>query len=301
MLSRFTGNRDIDFKIMMILSDEDLKNFCKIENTYLQSLCSNETFWFNRFVNKFGKNVYKAKDKTWREYYEWLSGNYHPLSTQHLNDMMKKYGIINSIVLDKENITVNNKINEHSKTIKKLYNENYRGNYILKSDLEIKQIIGDILASTMPITGITIFEKDIASLFSFIGIPSVQSGMEKYFIIPREGKLIETFVWTNEKMSDAQFYQYYMDVTDNNNRYYLFNVNQIWKENPNIIFIPYIRVAGTKEEIYDYFIQNKADPVTVKGYIALAYTKDNVKANKSQEFEIEQNIAKAYQKYSVNK
>ena len=79
---RFTGVKDIDFKILEELDDSDLTNVCVV-NTYLNDICKDETFWRNRLLNKYrfllgnAENIihnYKAKDILWKQYYIWLHG-----------------------------------------------------------------------------------------------------------------------------------------------------------------------------------------------------------------------------------
>jgi len=43
----FSGNKDIDFLILMQLNDYELSQVFKI-NKYLNSFCNNKNFWFNR-------------------------------------------------------------------------------------------------------------------------------------------------------------------------------------------------------------------------------------------------------------
>ena len=79
---RFTGVKDIDFKILEELDDSNLTNVCVV-NTYLNDICKDETFWRNRLLNKYrfllgnAENIihnYKPKDILWKEYYVWLHG-----------------------------------------------------------------------------------------------------------------------------------------------------------------------------------------------------------------------------------
>ena len=52
-MNKFTGVKDIDFKILMNLDDSELGKVCQT-NKYLNSLCKDNTFWFNKIHNKLG-------------------------------------------------------------------------------------------------------------------------------------------------------------------------------------------------------------------------------------------------------
>jgi hypothetical protein len=68
----FTGLKDTDLLILMELNDNDLFKVCSI-NKYLNSLCNNEYFWYNRIVKKYGEDVAKQTNKnTWKKYYIFL-------------------------------------------------------------------------------------------------------------------------------------------------------------------------------------------------------------------------------------
>lgn len=74
--SGFTNNRDTDILILTQMSDEDLLNVCSV-NTYLHSLCNQESFWINRLINRFGNQVLEGKleELTWKDYYLTLVGS----------------------------------------------------------------------------------------------------------------------------------------------------------------------------------------------------------------------------------
>ena len=48
---KFTGNKDIDNKILQDLDDKSLSQICQV-NKYIYNLCKEEQFWTNRFVRK---------------------------------------------------------------------------------------------------------------------------------------------------------------------------------------------------------------------------------------------------------
>ena len=77
----FTGLPAADIIILNELSDTDLINVCA-SNKYLNHICNNESFWFNKVLNKYssklgsGKEIrdkYMLPGTTWKEYYLWLS------------------------------------------------------------------------------------------------------------------------------------------------------------------------------------------------------------------------------------
>jgi len=69
LYSKFSGIKDVDLLILMILEDADLFKICLL-NKYFNSLCNDEYFWYNRIVKKYGKDVAnKNINKKWKKYY----------------------------------------------------------------------------------------------------------------------------------------------------------------------------------------------------------------------------------------
>ena len=73
----FTGIRDLDLEILSKLDDRELGRICSTDK-YFRQLCTNEDFWRNRVVKRFGKylgdletiNSFRTKySYTWRKYY----------------------------------------------------------------------------------------------------------------------------------------------------------------------------------------------------------------------------------------
>lgn len=65
--------RDIDYKILNLLSDKDLNNFCRINK--FKSICEDDMFWKSRILAIFGSNSKevlknKPKSQTYKEFYE---------------------------------------------------------------------------------------------------------------------------------------------------------------------------------------------------------------------------------------
>lgn len=64
-----TGIRDIDLKILEELSDQELFSFCLV-NKEANKLCSNEVFWRNRFIKRFGQfNRWKPENRSYKNFY----------------------------------------------------------------------------------------------------------------------------------------------------------------------------------------------------------------------------------------
>lgn len=60
MFSTFTGNRDTDDKILLGLPYPTLLRMCRSDK-YLQSICSDESFWANRVAKDYGFEILKLK------------------------------------------------------------------------------------------------------------------------------------------------------------------------------------------------------------------------------------------------
>ncbi len=64
-----TGIKDVDLKILDELSDQELFSFCLV-NTDANRLCSNEVFWRNRFIKRFGKfSKMKPENRSYKNFY----------------------------------------------------------------------------------------------------------------------------------------------------------------------------------------------------------------------------------------
>jgi uncharacterized protein YuzE len=67
----FTNIKDINMKILLDIDDKDLIKAC-LTNKYINSICNDDTFWRNRFFNKYGEEgskVIKPSDSTWKQHY----------------------------------------------------------------------------------------------------------------------------------------------------------------------------------------------------------------------------------------
>lgn len=74
-MEKFTGHKDIDYLILLNLSDKDFGHFCSI-NSYIRNLCRNENLWRQKTLNRFGeilggqeKILKNKKEETWRNLY----------------------------------------------------------------------------------------------------------------------------------------------------------------------------------------------------------------------------------------
>ncbi len=64
-----TGIKDVDLKILEELNDQELFSFCLV-NTEANKLCSNEVFWRNRFIKRFGKfSGIKPEKRSYKNFY----------------------------------------------------------------------------------------------------------------------------------------------------------------------------------------------------------------------------------------
>lgn len=67
----FTGNVDVDLKIMMELDNKDLVEVCAT-SAKLHKLCNEYPyFWMNKFIKDYGREAakYKPKERSWKNHY----------------------------------------------------------------------------------------------------------------------------------------------------------------------------------------------------------------------------------------
>jgi hypothetical protein len=100
-----TGMKDVDLKILSELSDRDLFQFC-LSNKDAAELCRSETFWRNRFYNKyeslfpdFDIITLKPNYETWKKFYL-----YAVVNLEEYND--KNWSFLNIIDWDVNTDTV---------------------------------------------------------------------------------------------------------------------------------------------------------------------------------------------------
>ena len=65
-----SGVKDVDLIILSNLNDKDLFSLCMVDK-YTNNLCKIESFWMNRFINRFGDMAakYKPENRSWRNHY----------------------------------------------------------------------------------------------------------------------------------------------------------------------------------------------------------------------------------------
>ena len=59
-MNKLTGNKQTDFIVLMNLNDQELGKVCKV-NKYVNSLCADPHFWFNRIIIFFALNSEEVK------------------------------------------------------------------------------------------------------------------------------------------------------------------------------------------------------------------------------------------------
>ena len=66
----FTPIKDVNLEIMSKMDDKTLLNVCAT-NKYGRELCRNESFWRNRFLQKYGEMAAKRKPekRSWKNHY----------------------------------------------------------------------------------------------------------------------------------------------------------------------------------------------------------------------------------------
>ena len=66
----FSGNRNVDRMILEQLDDRDLMNAC-LTDKRINEICKDDSFWYNRYVKKFGKEHLDIKPsiRSWRNQY----------------------------------------------------------------------------------------------------------------------------------------------------------------------------------------------------------------------------------------
>ena len=60
-MKALSGIKDVDLKILQDLEDTDFEKVCSV-NKYVKNLCNDETFWFNRLINKKNMNLEEIRD-----------------------------------------------------------------------------------------------------------------------------------------------------------------------------------------------------------------------------------------------
>ena len=77
-MSKLSGDKNVNFMILMKLNDKELSMVCSV-NKYVNELCKDETFWFNRVLLTYKYSPEVSRDMktyldfdTWKEFYFWV-------------------------------------------------------------------------------------------------------------------------------------------------------------------------------------------------------------------------------------
>ena len=100
-----TGNKDIDFKILLELNDTELGRVCQV-NKYVNSLCNDDNFWrlkVYRFNSLITPDQYKYlnKGKTFYEFATWKD---------MYKNILERGGIYSFMVEDEDIEHINNEL-----------------------------------------------------------------------------------------------------------------------------------------------------------------------------------------------
>lgn len=79
MSNPFTGNKQADMLILQEVDDRELNVICQSGNRYVNSLCSDQTFYINRAVKRLGYPIQQLRvlkgSYSWKELYYALARN----------------------------------------------------------------------------------------------------------------------------------------------------------------------------------------------------------------------------------
>ena len=86
-----TGIKDVDLLILSQMDDKTLYNFCKV-NKSARKLCSDENFWKNRLIQKYGQDAakYKPEKKSWKKHYSFV--HYAVFNTGYTSRIIYRIG-----------------------------------------------------------------------------------------------------------------------------------------------------------------------------------------------------------------
>ena len=104
-MNKLTGDKNVNFLILMKLTDKELSMVCSV-NKYVNELCKDDTFWFNRVLLTFNFSPIIAKDMknylqfdNWKEFYFWLQKeNFEPGRVNIIAKSLDKKEVIDKIV-----------------------------------------------------------------------------------------------------------------------------------------------------------------------------------------------------------
>ena len=104
-MNRLTGDKNVNFLILMKLTDKELSMVCSV-NKYVNELCKDDTFWFNRVLLTFNLEPFVVRDMksylqfdNWKEFYFWLQKeNFAPGRVNIIAKSLDKKEVIDKIV-----------------------------------------------------------------------------------------------------------------------------------------------------------------------------------------------------------
>jgi len=73
----FTGNKDIDTKILIDLPDRDLANYCRVDK-YAAYLCSDDNIWKTKYEIKYPNGFPKPNIRSWKDHYILTTSIWYP-------------------------------------------------------------------------------------------------------------------------------------------------------------------------------------------------------------------------------
>lgn len=231
--SGFTGNKNLDTIILNNLSDEDLHNAC-LTNKYISNICMNDLFWATRLQKKYPYiQKYQPYD-SWKSLYI-----YHMIKERY----GRWLGTVEEIShLKPSNVTPG----EYYKWL------NNFDKYVSKVHEFDKRLRDRII---------------LESFKSLINFPSLYL-MFKYYNFP----------WYERAMvTELKSYNLYIGEPTREKRkanlVKLENAEEIWKDHPDYVFSPTLRVFGNPDVIMKYFnglgynAQNDIDKaITINNY-----------------------------------
>jgi hypothetical protein len=96
--SPLTGDKNLDFNILNELTDKDLTIVCQV-NSYVRSLCNNNTFWMKRLYGKYKLNPkdaieiknylsFSTSEVGWKDFYLWLNRMFLRINTNPFREKL---------------------------------------------------------------------------------------------------------------------------------------------------------------------------------------------------------------------
>jgi len=208
-------------------------------------------------VSRYGTGVSKPHNQSWRDFYKHLTTVYIAV---YEHDNMK------SIVEVKRSDPL---VLKYLTEVKKIYNREYKRTHDLKPEGEVARIVGETVCKAVAYFGQQLRYKGNYDVLSLNENLFDDNNVESVLIRKDVGVFQG---WSMEVMQDAQDKLYYVDVT-NNKLVTLKDAYEVWKTNPNYIYIPSLRVAGNVDDIKRYFINRGNSSDEIDPHINAGYSK----------------------------